>query len=448
MPHPRRLIWFCQTEQVAAHPEQLVQLRDEIGLTTIMPESPICHTSGFRASNELAARGPFEDWRDRVELWPKAAEGIYPPVSGVIGGFDDSPLLKVIEAATSAEIEVWGHIGLWSYGGDVYPEHALETIDGDALDADDNRWGVGLCPSRESINGWTADGLDDIARRYDLGGFCVDHARYPQPASVSALAACGCACCKAEGEALGFDVPGLHQALRDSVGALKGVTQDALRQIAASTLPPDQLVAALGVPTQVTDWFRLRSALLANQMRRFRQRIQDVNSSMIFGSDIFAPSISLLGGHDLSGWELATDYITGGSSSGGVVGWATASTNAAFGWSRALAAVSQPSEQEWLDAALQVLGVADLPIPRDMASLEVGRDLPIEALYEREVEELAKQTTGQVPLYPPVSAGGDPERTRRLCKAIVEHGGHGAMMTLSPDRPETLKAVVEGFAAL
>ena len=92
MRHPRRLIWFCHTEQVAANPEQLVQLRDEIGLTTIMPESPICHTSGFRASNDLVARGPFQDWRDRVELWPKAAEGIYPPVAGVIGGFDDAAL--------------------------------------------------------------------------------------------------------------------------------------------------------------------------------------------------------------------------------------------------------------------------------------------------------------------------------------------------------------------
>ncbi|HCV23474.1 MAG TPA: hypothetical protein DGN59_08440, partial [Candidatus Latescibacteria bacterium] len=111
MPHPRRLIWFCQTEHVAKQPEQLALLRDEIGLTTIMPESPICHTSGFRASPEVAARGPFEDWRERGEAWPKVLEGIYPPVSGVIGGFDDTDLCRVIEAASAAGIEVWGHIG-------------------------------------------------------------------------------------------------------------------------------------------------------------------------------------------------------------------------------------------------------------------------------------------------------------------------------------------------
>ena len=57
----KRIIWFCNTEYVAEHPESLVWLRDEIGLTTIMPESPICHTSGFAATPEVAARGPFED---------------------------------------------------------------------------------------------------------------------------------------------------------------------------------------------------------------------------------------------------------------------------------------------------------------------------------------------------------------------------------------------------
>ena len=85
--HPQRFIWFCSTEQVAQHPDSLKKLRDEIGLTTIMPESSVCHTSGFRASDEIAQRGPFEDWRSREALWPKAKDGIYPPVAGTVGGF-------------------------------------------------------------------------------------------------------------------------------------------------------------------------------------------------------------------------------------------------------------------------------------------------------------------------------------------------------------------------
>ena len=53
--HRRRIIWFCSTETIAKGPEAMRRLRDEIGLTTIMPESPVCHTSGFRASDALAA---------------------------------------------------------------------------------------------------------------------------------------------------------------------------------------------------------------------------------------------------------------------------------------------------------------------------------------------------------------------------------------------------------
>ncbi|MDP6503125.1 MAG: hypothetical protein QF886_05895, partial [Planctomycetota bacterium] len=141
--HKRRYIWFCNTEYVAEHPDSLAKLRDEIGLTTIMPESHICHTSGFRASDEIAARGPFEDWRTRAHLSPKIKDGIYPAVAGTVGGFDDAPLLKVIEAARAAGLEIWGHIGLWSYGGEVFPEFAMKDVEGNALDIRYLKWGIG-----------------------------------------------------------------------------------------------------------------------------------------------------------------------------------------------------------------------------------------------------------------------------------------------------------------
>ncbi len=74
--HPKHLIWFCDAAEVAKRPDDLKKLRDEIGLTTIMPESFVCHTSGFAASEDIAARGPFEDWRSRTDLYPRAAEAI------------------------------------------------------------------------------------------------------------------------------------------------------------------------------------------------------------------------------------------------------------------------------------------------------------------------------------------------------------------------------------
>ena len=79
--HKSRRIWFCQTEYVAEHPESLQKLKDAVGLTTIMPESPVCHTSGFSASAELAQRGPFEDWR-RASRCLAARCGGHLPASG------------------------------------------------------------------------------------------------------------------------------------------------------------------------------------------------------------------------------------------------------------------------------------------------------------------------------------------------------------------------------
>ena len=80
--HKSRRIWFCHTEYVAQHPESLQKLKDAVGLTTIMPESPVCHTSGFSASAELAKRGPFEDWRQRHRCLAERGGGGVPTGGG------------------------------------------------------------------------------------------------------------------------------------------------------------------------------------------------------------------------------------------------------------------------------------------------------------------------------------------------------------------------------
>ncbi len=262
--HPKRLIWFCSTEHVAEQPDVLKKLRDEIGLTTIMPESHICHTSGFRASGEIEARGPFEDWRSRAELWPKAEQGIYPPVAGTVGGFDDTPLLRVIEMAREAGIEIWGHLGLWCYGGNVFPEYAMEDVEGRPLDMRYQRWGIGLCPSRRLINDWTRDCLVDVVGRYDIDGFCVDHARYPMPANLSSLAACGCGSCQEAATRLGYDFPRMAEALLALRNRICGLSRGDVIRVTDSALGFWDFVAYLGGDAAVLDWFRYRADLLAD----------------------------------------------------------------------------------------------------------------------------------------------------------------------------------------
>ncbi len=447
--HRRRIIWFCSTEIIATRPDALRRLRDEIGLTTIMPESPICHTSGFRASEALAARGPFTDWRQRTDRWPKAADGIYPPVAGVVGGFDDSELLRAMDVAHDAGIEVWGHLGLWSYGGDVFPEYAMRDVDGAELSPRWQAWGTGLCPSHPQVDAWTADCLEEATARYAVDGYCVDHARYPQPANLHALIACACEHCCAAGQALGFDAQRLVAAARASRQALRRLDAEGVRQALATGLRGPELLPALGVPRALWEWLLMRAALLSGRMAAFRDRVQQVKAGLPFGSDVFAPSIALPGGHDFDRWTVATDFLTGGSSAGGVVGWATGATNAAAEWAQALVdETADVAQEDAVELCLRLLSQEDVAgLPRTIDGLRQG-PLPLAELYDREVARLVATTAGRVPLYPPVSTGGSPEQVRQLASSVQAHGCHGAMISVDPDNAASLQALRDGFGAL
>ena len=440
--HPRRFIWFCSTEYVADHPESLIKLRDEVGLTTIMPESHICHTSGFSASQQIARKGPFEDWKNRLDVWPRGKEGIFPPVAGTVSGFDDTPLLRVIEACKKADIEVWGHIGLWSYGGDVYPEYALQDIEGKPLDRRYKRWGIGLCPSRKKINAWTRDCLVEVTERYDIDGFDVDHARYPAPASVSSLTACGCKSCQTEAGRLGYDFEAMKKALMRLRLRLSVLTEDRLQAIVRSQPGLWDFLALLADDGAVLDWFRFRAQVLAKRMAELRQAVQEVGgANKVFGSDVFPPSTALLGGHGYAMWEKATDFLTGGSSHGGVVGWATGVTNLAGEWAAALCRTAPGlDEKDILRLIWQLFGYDDLELPLSVKGIQ-QKSLPIAKLYEREIARLKVQASGAVPLYPPVSAGASPELVRQLVEAVRTHKCDGCLFTVDPDDDEGLQAL-------
>ena len=111
-----------------------------------------------------------------------------------------------------------------------------------------------------------------------------------------------------------------------------------------------------------------------------------------------------------------------GSSHGGVVGWATGVTNLAREWTAALCRHAQGlDESEVLALVWRMFGVEDLALPETAAGVAEG-PLPIAALYEREVARLKAQTSGAVPLYPPLSAGASPELVRALGEAVAGHG--------------------------
>jgi hypothetical protein len=64
----RRIAWFGDLEALVRRLGELPRWQEEMGLTTLLPESSVTHTSGFRASKQLEALNPLADWRKRPGL--------------------------------------------------------------------------------------------------------------------------------------------------------------------------------------------------------------------------------------------------------------------------------------------------------------------------------------------------------------------------------------------
>ena len=228
---------------------------------------------------------------------------------------------------------------------------------------------------------------------------------------------------------------------------LKRLTPDDVRALAAGRPGLMDFLGLLDPDGAVLDWVRFRAHILAERMAEFRGAVQDAGGrDKLFGSDVFPASTGMLGGHWYGKWEEATDFLTGGSSHGGVVGWATGVTNLAREWTAALCRHAQGVEEsDVLPLVWRLFGVEDLDLPQTGAEL-AGGPLPIAALYEREVARLKAQTSGAVPLYPPISAGATPGLVRELCAAVAAHECDGCLFTVNAEDEGQVRVLGEALA--
>jgi predicted metal-dependent phosphoesterase TrpH len=228
------------------------------------------------------------------------------------------------------------------------------------------------------------------------------------------------------------------------------VSIDEVRDLAAGSIGRPHLAKILVDKGAVRDMREAFDRLIGGggecyvKLRRpgFREAVRAAaGPDAVFGSDVFAPSIALLGGQDYPRWERNVDFLTGGSSYGGVVGWATGVIDLAGTWTPALCdAVAGLEEGEALDLIFRLFGMDDLDLPRRLDELRTG-SVPLEELFDREVQRLVAGTRGLVPLYPPVSAQGNPDVVSQLCRSVSEAGCDGAMLGLDPDRKDSLAEV-------
>ena len=153
----------------------------------------------------------------------------------------------------------------------------------------------------------------EAIQRYAIDGFDVDHARYPAPANVHSLMACGCANCQDEAVRLGYDFAAMRRGVLALRQRLERLTPTEVRALAAGRPGLMDFLGLLAQDGAVLDWVQFRAHILAERMGEFRAAVQTAGGrDKVFGSDVFPASTGLLGGHWYGKWEEATDFLTGG----------------------------------------------------------------------------------------------------------------------------------------
>jgi hypothetical protein len=166
----------------------------------------------------------------------------------------------------------------------------------------------------------------------------------------------------------------------------------------------------------VIAWLDVRAAILADRFAQLGAAVSGAADRPVeFGSDVFPPSVALLGGHDYARWTRTATYLTGGF--GPKIGWGS---------------VGRVASASLGDALAGLVPGLTTDVARVVVALLLGAEVdPDPSLDERSTRrELARMAAVRpdVPVYPPIPGPPGPEVLERLCDAIVESGLDGAMV--------------------
>jgi hypothetical protein len=478
-----RVIWFVVLEDLARDTGRLADYQRRIGLDTVWLESGIYHTAGFRLSEEVWQHSPFYDWRSRPELAlhrrvRHVEEPRYPVLPGVLGEADDTDLRKVLDVAHGLGLEVWGHLGLWSYGSTAYPELGVRQIDGQFVPLEEATWGDCFCPNKPWVNHWVEECLRDVISRYDIDGMEIDHARYVPPASIPNLWVCACEDCARQAAAWGIDLGEMAEALKAGWARLR------LQPTQAVLTAMDQAGTVLeALDTLLEDhlasrWFALRARHLSSALTRMAsvshkadhrpadhrpadrrpadhrpadrrpadRRPADrrpADRPFAFGIDVFPPSVAPLAGHSYG--ELGElDYLTGGV---GMIGWGSAGPDACREWTRATCR-QWPALDEWqvLRRLYRLFGYQGLALPPTTAALGEP-DAKLQAMVAgHEIARMAQVRPAGLRIYAPVPVASMGEHASQVIQMAITQGMEGITLSGVEHLPPGVERLLSHYA--
>jgi len=429
--------WFGSISTM--EPDDIRRLRDVIGLTAIIPDDYMSHHSGFRMPEDLLARSPLATWHEQPTLDQHRktyglASNASPVFPGVVGpAFDDSRLLRLIDEADKLGVEVWAHLGLWGYGGDIFPDLALRDVHDNTTADEYAYWGVPICPNDTEVRDWTAECLQYIAKNYGVKAIDVDHGHYPPPASIPSLTGCSCPQCEATAQTLGFDFSAMKAALSELEQRVASLTLPQFEQsaeLANGFLDFLRLLA--GNDPRLLDWFRFRCQVATDHMQFLTQAVHDaVGDSCPVDSHLFPPAIAYLSGQDLPSWEKAVDRLTAGW--GDVVGWSESQTLSFAAWADKLCKnIDGLDEKTALGAIYRFFGYDSVGLPYTIAELKSG-NIPRGDILSLEIKKAASLFSGDTPFLPPYPMRDlNSDERLRLGEVIKSVGAAGFVMSGHP----------------
>jgi len=286
---------YLTTDSVLQHPDYVKQLRDEIGLTTVVLD----YTGEL--SPEVLALSPFGgktptaaeldelvirhiDGRPIDPLEYPQAQALCGP--GVSASGDDARFRKAIAQLKDAGLNVWTCGGAWTIRR------------------------LTFCPSREDTRAWMEAVCVYWATHYDLDALDITHFRYPMGSFPLGLFGCTCSSCATAAGNLGYDMEKMVADLQGARAGLQKLDGARLGEVVRLGIGFFDVIHALGLRSGVLDWVRFRTELVVQNLSRFRQAVHEAAPDTAFGTDTYPASMALTAGHDYRRWGEMADFAS------------------------------------------------------------------------------------------------------------------------------------------
>ena len=319
---------------------------------------------------------------------------------------DDSGLRRAIDVARARGLTAWYVGGAWTANSLMF------------------------CPSKERVNAWLEAVYADVARSYEVAAIDVTHARYPKFDFVESLFQCACPDCARSAADLGYDLPGMVDALRRMVERLGRISADKLAAAARGSAGYFDLLQVLPEAAALGPWLSFRCDLLARNLRRFHQAVHATGRPVLFASDTYPPALAALVGHRYGEWASHSDF------SSPLLSHIFAFITRGFAsWTRFLQArISGLSESDALTALYGLTGYDGLGMPDTIEALGLDwpdgefRHVPIVGLMERDLEKSRRYLSPGLPSYPIIQGGVWPAEVVRGLIAAADRLGHDGII--------------------